>query len=94
MSSLAQRALVALIIGPGLLLAEYFGGLVYFIPVTLILLIAGSEYATITRGMGRQVPNWLLLPCIFILLAAGQWALPNLWAGPFDRLNGGRILRA
>lgn len=76
MSSLAQRVLVALIIGPGLLLADYFGGLVYFIPVTLLLLIAGSEYAAITRALGRQVPNWLLLPAIGLLLAAGQWAMP------------------
>lgn len=76
MSALAQRVIVALIIGPGLLLANYFGGLVYFIPVSLLLLIAGSEYAAICRGMGRQVPNWLLLPCIAILLAAGQWAMP------------------
>lgn len=78
MSSLAQRAIVALIIGPGLLLAEYFGGLIYFIPVALLLLIAGSEYSAITRAMGRQVPNWLLLPCIAIVLAAAQWPAPNL----------------
>lgn len=78
MSSLAQRVIVALIIGPGLLLAEYFGGLVYFIPVSVLLLIAGSEYAAITRALGRQVPNWLLLPLIAVLLAAGQWAIPNL----------------
>jgi phosphatidate cytidylyltransferase len=77
MSSLAQRVIVALIIGPGLLLAAYFGGLVYFIPVSLLLLIAGSEYAAITRALGRQVPNWLLLPCIGVLLIAGQWFMPN-----------------
>ncbi len=78
MSSLAQRVMVALIIGPGLLLAEYVGGLVYFIPVTILLLIAASEYAAIVRAMGRQTPNWLLLPAVALLLTAGYVAIPNL----------------
>ncbi|MEZ4516041.1 MAG: phosphatidate cytidylyltransferase [Chloroflexota bacterium] len=78
MSSLAQRVVVALIIGPGLLIAAYFGGLAYFIPVTVLLLIAASEFSAITRALGRQTPNWLLLPGVAILLAAGQWAVPNL----------------
>lgn len=77
MSTLAQRVIVALIIGPGLLLTAYLGGLAFFIPVAILLLISASEFSAITRALGRQTPNWLLLPCVALVLVASNWAFPE-----------------
>jgi phosphatidate cytidylyltransferase len=69
----SQRLLVALVVGPVLLITAYFGGWVYFIPVTLLLLAAGSEYARIMQALNHNAPRALLVPCILFLLVAGQW---------------------
>ncbi len=78
MSSLAQRFLVALALGPFLLVAAYFGGLFYFVPIAVLLIIATTEFSAITRSLGRQTPNWLLVPAVAGLLVAGQWPALNL----------------
>jgi phosphatidate cytidylyltransferase len=77
-SSLAQRALVALTLGPALLLAAYFGGWFYFIPLLVLLTIAAVEYANIMQSLDRQVPVWLMAPVVFAVLVAGQYAQYNL----------------
>lgn len=69
----SQRLLVALIVGPVLLISAYFGGWFFFIPVTFLLLAAGSEYARIMQVLRHNAPRWLLLPSILLLLIAGQW---------------------
>lgn len=74
----SQRLLVALIVGPVFLITAYFGGWVYFIPVTLLLLAAGSEYARIMQALNHNAPRSLLLPSILLLLVAGQWPQLNL----------------
>jgi phosphatidate cytidylyltransferase len=73
-----QRFIVALIVGPGLLIAAYYGGWFFFIPVTLLLLAAGSEYARIMQALQHNAPRSLLLPAILFLLVAAQWPELNL----------------
>jgi phosphatidate cytidylyltransferase len=73
-----QRAIVAFTIGPALLLAAYFGGWFYFIPLLSLLLAAGVEYANIMRALKHNTPLWLLLPAIAALLAAAWWPDYNL----------------
>lgn len=69
---LTQRVIVALIVGPVLLAATYFGGWFYFIPVAFLMLAAGVEYANIMRVLKHNTPLWLLLPGIALLLI-GAW---------------------
>ena len=73
-----QRAVVALTIGPVLLIATYLGGWFYFIPLLALLVVAGSEYARIMHALNHNVPRWLLLPTIGLLLAAQWWGEPPL----------------
>lgn len=70
---LSHRILVALIVGPILLAATYYGGWFYFIPVVFLMLMAGREYATIMRVLNHNTPLWLLLPAIFMLLLSASW---------------------
>lgn len=72
MSSLAQRVVVALLLGPFLLALAYFGGVIYFVPLSVLLLVAASEFTMIAQNLGRRVPAWLLLSCVAGLLLAGQ----------------------
>ncbi len=78
---LRERALVAMIIGPVLLVATYYGGWFYFIPVAFLMLAAGREYAIIMRLLNHSTPLWLLLPAIFLLLVAAwrpEWQIAGL----------------
>jgi phosphatidate cytidylyltransferase len=78
---LTQRIVVALIVGPVLLAATYFGGWAYFIPVAFLMLAAGREYAHIMRVLNHNTPLWLLLPAIALLLVAAwrpEWNLTGL----------------
>jgi len=77
-----QRAIIAFIIGPALLVATYFGGWFYFAPLLLLLLAAGVEYANIMRTLKHNTPLWLLLPAITALLAAAWW--PHVWGPQWD----------
>lgn len=69
---LTQRIVVALIIGPVLLTAAYFGGWLFFAAVMFLMLMAGYEYAHIMRVLDHKLPLWLLLPGIALLLI-GAW---------------------
>lgn len=67
-----QRLLVALIVGPVMLIATYLGGWFYFVLVFLLMLVAGVEYANIMRALEHKMPLWLFLPAIAVLLI-GAW---------------------
>lgn len=67
-----QRLIVALIVGPVMLTATYFGGWYFFIPVLFLMLVAGVEYANIMRVLDHKLPLWILLPAIALLLV-GAW---------------------
>ncbi len=69
---LLQRLLVTLTVGPIVLVAAYFGGWYFFIPIALLMLTAGVEYANMMRVLDHKVPAWLLLPAIALLLL-GAW---------------------
>lgn len=69
---LTQRIVVALIIGPVLLTAAYLGGWYYFVAVGFLMVSAGIEYANIMRVLKHQLPLWLLLPGI-VLMLLGAW---------------------
>lgn len=73
-----QRAIVALIVGPVLIIATYLGGWFYFVPLFLVLLVAGSEYAHIMNALKHNTPRWLLLPSIALVLVAAWWSQWNL----------------
>lgn len=75
---LTQRVIVALIVGPVLLAATYFGGWFYFIPVAFLMLAAGVEYANIMRVLKHNTPLWLLLPGIALLLISAWQPALNL----------------
>ena len=68
----AQRLIVALIVGPVMLIATYLGGWYFFVPVLFLMLVAGWEYANIMRVLDHKLPLWLLLPAITLLLV-GAW---------------------
>lgn len=67
-----QRLIVALIVGPVLLVATYLGGWYFFIPVAFLLLVAAVEYANIMKVLDHKLPLWLLLPAVTLLLV-GAW---------------------
>lgn len=69
---LTQRILVALVVGPVLLVATYLGGWYFFVPVAFLMLAAGIEYAGIMRVLKHNTPLWILLPAIALLLV-GAW---------------------
>ena len=74
-----KRAVIALTLGPLALLLVYWGdsdifyGLVYFVPITAVLLVATCEFTNMMRKIGTSVSLWILLPAVFLLLAGGQW---------------------
>ncbi|MCL4803014.1 MAG: phosphatidate cytidylyltransferase [Anaerolineae bacterium] len=67
-----QRLIVTLIVGPVMLIATYFGGWYFFIPVAFLMIVAGIEYANIMRALNHKLPLWILLPAIALLLV-GAW---------------------
>lgn len=75
---LTQRIVVALIVGPVLLVATYFGGWYFFIPVLFLMLAAGVEYVNIMRVLKHNTPLWLMLPAIALLLIAAWQPALNL----------------
>lgn len=70
---LSQRVIVALVVGPVLLVAAYFGGWVFFGLLTALLVVACIEYRNILLAMGRNVALWILLPAVVLMLAASHW---------------------
>lgn len=75
---LTQRIVVALIVGPVLLAATYFGGWYYFVPVFFLLITAGVEYARIMQALDHRLPLWILLPAIAALLVGARFPGWNL----------------
>jgi phosphatidate cytidylyltransferase len=73
-----QRALISLTLGPLALYAVYLGGWYYFTPITLILLLATTEYHQMMVKMGLHTSAWLLGTAVFTFLAAVQWGTPRL----------------
>ena len=74
-----QRALVTLILGPLALVIIYFGGLIYFIPVAAILLLATIEYARIMQRLQRSISLWILIPVVVLQWIVGQWPSWREW---------------
>lgn len=75
-----NRALVALVVGPVLIIAAYLGGWFFFVPLLLVLLAAGSEYARMMTAMKHHTPRWLLMPAIGVVLAA-MWLADSRFVG-------------
>lgn len=63
-----------------MLAATYFGGWFFFVPITLLLLMAGTEYATMMHTLNHKIPLWILLPAIFGLHFAAWQSTSNLSA--------------
>jgi phosphatidate cytidylyltransferase len=73
MSSFAQRALITFTLGPLALLAIYFGGLFYAIPMALVLSIAAVEFSQMGNKMGWKTSAWVLVPLVIPFFLAGWW---------------------
>lgn len=76
-----QRALITFTLGPIALYLIYLGGLFYFIPLAIILLLATLEYSHLIQKMGWHSPVYLLVPLVAIQWAMAQWPDPSLF-GP------------
>ncbi|MBK8985051.1 MAG: phosphatidate cytidylyltransferase [Chloroflexi bacterium] len=70
-----QRALIALTLGPLSLYLVYLGGWFYFVPITLIIVLAAYEFGQMMQRMGLHVSLWILTPAVLLQLLNGQW--PN-----------------
>ncbi|KAA3659624.1 MAG: hypothetical protein DWQ04_21755 [Chloroflexi bacterium] len=83
-----KRALVTLILGPLALVVIYFGGPVYVILISGILLLATIEYARMMQLLQRSISLWVLMPLVLLQWIVGQWAslqssVPALAVGIF-----------
>jgi phosphatidate cytidylyltransferase len=86
MSTLVQRAIIALTLGPLALLFIYLGGFFYAIPLAIILLLASMEFVHLTRRLGWQTSNVILLPSVLAFCAAGWWTEWDL-IGPITLIS-------
>ena len=68
-----QRALATLIAGPLALVIIYYGGPLYFVLVSAILLLATIEYTRMMQKLNRSMSLKLLIPLAVILWIGGQW---------------------
>lgn len=75
-----QRLLVVLLFGPVALYAIYKGGLFYFLPLAVIIVLATIEYSQIMQRLGWQTSRWVLVPAVVAQLVAGQWRTPDYFA--------------
>ncbi len=71
-SSLVQRALTLVILGPVVLFILYIGGWLFFVPVAIFLLLATTEYAIMVEAMGFRSPRWVLTGLVGVLLMVAQ----------------------
>lgn len=76
-----QRALIAFTLGPLALYLVYLGDWFYFLPITLILLLAAYEYSQMMREIGLTVSYGLLAVGVLLQLVSAQWPGLSLW-GP------------
>lgn len=82
-SKFVQRFLTTFTFGPLALYLVYLGGWYYFIPVTLLIILASIEYASLLNNLGWRLPLWLLIPAVLLQLVAAQWPALNLLAPAF-----------
>ncbi len=80
MSNLAQRAIIALTLGPLALFLVYLGGVYYFFPLVLILALATVEFARLMQQMGWYPSIWILVPASLALYLVAQWGDPSMSA--------------
>ncbi|MDX1413417.1 MAG: phosphatidate cytidylyltransferase [Candidatus Promineifilaceae bacterium] len=73
MSTLLQRAIIALTFGPLALFLIYLGGLFYAIPLAIVILLATVEFVQLTRRLGWRTSYFILLPIVFAFCVAGWW---------------------
>jgi phosphatidate cytidylyltransferase len=78
-----QRALITFTLGPLALYLIYLGGLFYFVPLTIILLLASLEYSQIVHKIGWQVSPLLLISVVLIQWVLAQWPNQTLFAPIF-----------
>lgn len=76
-----QRAVVTFALLPIAIFVIYKGGWYYFVPIVVIMMIAGVEYSRLMGRLGWRLPIWILLPSMLLQLVAGQWPDLNLF-GP------------
>lgn len=76
-----QRALITFTLGPLALYLIFLGGLFYFIPLAIILLLATLEYSHIVQNIGWHAPPFLLVPAVIVQWLLAQWLDPTLF-GP------------
>lgn len=76
-----QRALITLTLGPLAIYLIFLGGLFYFIPLAIILLLATLEYSHIVQKIGWYVPPFLLVPMVIVQWLLAQWLDATLF-GP------------
>jgi phosphatidate cytidylyltransferase len=76
MSNFSQRAILALTLGPLAIYLTYKGGLFYFVPLSLILLLATIEYGQLTQKLGLLPSLWVLCGSSLAFYIAAQWADP------------------
>ena len=81
-----QRALITFTLGPIALYLIYLGGLFYFVPLAIILLLASLEYSQIVGKIGWQVPPLLLIPLVLVQWFLAQWPDQTLF-GPLLLLS-------
>ncbi|MCA9990408.1 MAG: phosphatidate cytidylyltransferase [Ardenticatenaceae bacterium] len=77
---LLQRIIVTFTLGPLGLFLIYLGGLYYFVPVFLLLLLGAMEYTQLMKRLKLRVSPWLFLPLVGVMLVDGQWPDLNLFA--------------
>lgn len=75
-----QRALISFTLGPLALYLIYLGGLFYFIPLAIILLLATLEYTHLIKNIGWSVPSFLLVPIVVVQWLLAQWPNQSLFA--------------
>jgi hypothetical protein len=68
-----QRAAVTFTLLPVAIFVIVRGEWFYFIPITLIMLVATVEYSRLMERLGWRLPLWLMLPSVLLQLVAGQW---------------------
>ncbi|MFN2138126.1 MAG: phosphatidate cytidylyltransferase [Candidatus Promineifilaceae bacterium] len=73
MSNLLQRAAIALTLGPLALYLIYRGGLFYFVPLALILLLATAEYVHLIRRLDWLPSMAIMVGSSLLFYLSAEW---------------------
>lgn len=81
--NLGERVLVALVFGPVVLAASWFGGWWFFALMLIIAGMAGFEFQNILRAKKAQPAVWInlaLIPVVFMAVYTGEfaWLVPAI----------------